>query len=293
MEDERPIQPMKENEQNIDYISMDKLPVLSEDQLSQDNISLNLKKMIETPKWHATFDAIVFFRSVNKQNSSIIKKIISELIKYLPKLSNSIRSGISKEAIILVGEILLNYNNENSAFDFDIIKKILYILFQSATNNKKFIKDASNELIEAGLIKNDKYYNLDIICIIINLMKDKKNLVCEICYNAYENMIKKIDIKNKDINDNTWNNFFEKINELYSAKKEIYIKKCVKILEYFQNNLEKNNFNELLTKLNRDSDIKKYENWILLGSKKSSTQMSFKDFIKSKKNNKDANEENN
>ena len=293
MEDERPIQPMKENEQNIDYISMDKLPVLSEDQLSQDNISLNLKKMIETPKWHATFDAIVFFRSVNKQNSSIIKKIISELIKYLPKLSNSIRSGISKEAIILVGEILLNYNNEYTAFDFDIIKKILYLLFQSATNNKKFIKDASNELIEAGLIKNDKYYNLDIICIIIDLMNDKKNSVCEICYNAYENMIKKIDIKNKDINDNTWNNFFEKINELYSAKKEIYIKKCVKILEYFQNNLEKNNFNELLTKLNRDSDIKKYENWILLGSKKSSTQMSFKDFIKSKKNNKDANEENN
>ena len=293
MEDERPIQPMKENEQNIDYISMDKLPVLSEDQLSQDNISLNLKKMIETPKWHSTFDAIVFFRSVNKQNSSIIKKIILELIKYLPKLSNSIRSGISKEAIILVGEILLNYNNENRAFDFDIIKKLLYILFQSATNNKKFIKDASNELIETGLIKNDKYYNLDIICIIIDLMNDKKNSVCEICYNAYENMIKKIDIKNKDINDNTWNNFFEKLNELYSAKKEIYIKKCVKILEYFQNNLEKNNFNELLTKLNRDSDIKKYENWILLGSKKSSTQMSFKDFIKSKKNNKDANEENN
>ena len=292
MEDERPIQPMKENEQNIDYISMNKLPVLSEDQLSQDNLSLNLKKMIETPKWHATFDAIVFFRSVNKQNSSIIKKIISELIKYLPKLSNSIRSGISKEAIILVGEILLNYNNENSAFDFDIIKKILYILFQSATNNKKFIKDASNELIEAGLIKNDKYYNLDIICIIIDLMNDKKNSVCEICYNAYENMIKKIDIKNKDINDNTWNNFFEKINELYSAKKEIYIKKCVKILEYFQNNLEKNNFNELLTKLNRENDIKKYENWILLGSKKSSTQMSFKDFIKSKKNNKDNKDEN-
>ena len=291
MEDERPIQPMKENDQNIDYISMDKLPVLSEDQLSQDNISLNLKNMIETPKWHVTFDAIVFFRSVNKQNSSIIKKIISELIKYLPKLSNSIRSGISKEAIILVGEILLNYNNENSAFDFDIIKKILYILFQSATNNKKFIKDASNELIEAGLIKNDKYYNLDIICIIIDLMNDKKNSMCEICYDGYEKLIKNIDIKNKDISDNTWNNFFDKINELYKAKKEIYIKKCVRILEYFQNTLEKNNFNELLIKLNREEDIKKYENWISLGSKKNSTQMSFKDFIKSKKNNKDNKDE--
>ena len=291
MDDERPIHPMKENDQNIDYISTDKLPVLSEQQLSQDNISLNIKRMVETPKWKLTFDAMVFFRSLNKQNSVLIKKIIQELIKHLPKLVNSIRSGISKEAIILIGEILFNYNNENNAFDFDIIKKLLYLLFQSATSNKKFIKDASNELIEASLIKNNKYYNFDIIYIIIDLMKDKKNSMCEICYNAYEEMIKNIDIKNKEISDNTWNNFFDKINELYKAKKEIYIKKCVRILEYFQNTLEKNNFNELLIKLNREEDIKKYENWISLGSKKNSTQMSFKDFIKSKKNNKDNKDE--
>ena len=42
MEDERPIHPMKENDQNIDYISVDKLPVLSEEQLSQENISHEL-----------------------------------------------------------------------------------------------------------------------------------------------------------------------------------------------------------------------------------------------------------
>ena len=293
MEDNRPIHPMKETEQNIDYISPDKLPTLSEEQLTQQNISLNLTKMVETPKWQLTFDAMVFFRAINKQNPSLLKTIIPDLIKFLPKLSNSIRSGISKEAIILVGEILSNYINENTNNDFEVIKKLLNILFQSATSTKKFIKEASIELIEAGLIKNIKYHNLDIICIIIDLMKDKKSSVCEICYNAYENMIKNIDIKNKDINDNTWIMFFDKINELYNAKKEIYIKKCVKILEYFQNTLEKNNFNDLLIKLNRENDIKKYENWILLGSKKSSTQMSFKDFIKSKKNNKDANEENN
>ena len=293
MEDNRPIHPMKETDQNIDYISPDKLPILSEEQLSQQNISLNLTKMVETPKWQLTFDAMVFFRAINKQNPSLLKTIIPDLIKFLPKLSNSIRSGISKEAIILVGEILSNYINENTNNDFEVIKKILNILFQSATSTKKFIKEASIELIEAGLIKNIKYHNLDIICIIIDLMKDKKSSVCEICYNAYENMIKNIDIKNKDINDNTWIMFFDKINELYNAKKEIYIKKCVKILEYFQNTLEKNNFNDLLIKLNRENDIKKYENWILLGSKKNSTPMSFKDFMKSKKNNKNMNDDNN
>ena len=293
MEDNRPIRPKKEVDQNIDYISPDKLPILQEKQLSQENISLNLKKMIETPKWQLTFEAMIFFRSINKQNPALIKTLLPELLNYLPKLSNSIRSGLSKEAIILVGEILSNFINENTNNDLDIIKKLLYILFQSSTSNKKFIKEASMELLENGFIKNKTYFNLDTICIIIDLMKDKKTTVSEICYKSYENLINNVDIKNGNINDNTWNTFFDKINELYNAKKEIYTKKCVKIIEYFENGLGKSNFDELLVKLNRTDDVKNYENWIILGSKKNSTQMSFKDFIKTKKNIKDKTDENN
>ena len=286
MEDERPIHPMKETDQNIDYISPDKLPILSEEQMSQENISINLTKMVENPKWKLTFDAMVYFRSINNQNSSLIKMILPELVKYFPKLSNSIRSGISKEAIILVGEILSNFIIDNIKDDLNIIKQLLYVLFQSASSNKKFIKDAAMELIDKGLIKNKKYYIMDIICLLIDLMKDKKSTVCDVCFNAYENMIQYINIKNGNINDDTWIFFFDKINELYAAKKEIYVKKCVKIIEFFENNLGKNKFEELLIKLNRKDDIKKYENWILLGSKKNTSQMSFKDFIKYKKNNK-------
>ena len=258
MDDERPIHPMKELEQNIDYISPDKLPILSEEQLSQENISLNLSKMVENPKWKLTFDAMVFFRSMNNQNPSLIKTVLPELLKYLPKLSNSIRSGISKETIILVGELLSNFIIDNTKIDFDIIKQLLFILFQCGTSNKKFIKETSIELIDKGLIKNKKYFNIDIISIIIDLMKDKKSSVCDICFNTYEKMISNIDIKNNDISDISWNYFFDKINELYSAKKEIYIKKCVKIIEYFENNLGKNKFEEILIKLNRIDDIKKY-----------------------------------
>ena len=293
MEDDRPIRPMKETIQNIDYISQDRLPILSEAQLSQENILLNLKRMVETPKWNLTFDAMIFFRSINNQNPSLIKAILPDLINFLPKLSNSIRSGISKEAIILVGEILSNYINEGTDKDLNLIKQLLYILFQSATSNKKFIKDASIEYLENGFMKNKIYYNLDIISIIIDLMKDKKSAVCDVCYNSYENIIKNIDINIININENSWIKFFDRINELYNAKKEIYVKKCVKIIEYFKNILGKDNFEALLIKLNRGDDIKKYENWILLGSKKNSTQMSFKDFLKSKKNNKDMTDEDN
>ena len=285
MEDERPIRPMKpikEMDQNIDYISLENLPILSEEQLSQENISSNLTKMVETPKWKLTFEAMVFFRSVNKQNPSLIKNIIPQLSKYLIKLSNSIRSGISKESIILVGEIINNYINEKPE-DLEIIKQLLNILIQCASSNKKFIKDTSNELIQNGIIKNKNYLNLETICIIIDLMKDKKSSVCEICYNIYEQMVTDININSNDINENTWNTLFDKINELYSAKKEIYTKKCVKILENFEKTLNKKNFEDLLNKLNRSEDYKKYEQWLILGTKKNSTQMSFKEFMKTKK----------
>ena len=283
MEDERPIRPMKETEQNIDYISIDKLPLLSEEQLSQENISSHLSRLVETPKWKLTFDSMVFFRSVNKQNPSLIKKIITQLTKYLIKLSNSIRSGISKEAIILVGEILNNFIKENTPEDFDIIKQLLNILFQCGTSNKKFIKETSNELIQNGIVNNKTYLNLETICIIIDLMKDKKSSICELCFKVYEQMIKNINLKNTDINENTWNKFFDKINELYAGKKEIYTKKCVKIIEYVEKNFEKKNFEKLLNKLNRSEDIKKYEQWILIGTKKNSCQMSFKDFMRTQK----------
>ena len=281
--DDRPIRPMKDSEPNIDYISLDKLPTLTEEQLTQENISSNLTKLVETPKWKLTFDAMIFFRSVNKQNPSLIKQVIPQMTKNLIKLSNSIRSGISKESIILVGEILQNFISDYSPEDLDIIKQLLNILFQCATNNKKFIKDASNELIQNGIVQNKNYLNLEMICIIIDLMKDKKTSVCEVCFNAYEQMIKNIDLNNKDIIEDTWNKFFNKLNELYGAKKEVYTKKCVKIIEHVEKTLNKNNFEELLNKLNRGEEIKKYEQWILLGTKKNSSQMSFKDFMKTKK----------
>ena len=283
MEDERPIRPMKDIDQNIDYISKDKLPLLSEDQLSQDNISSNLQKLVETPKWKITFDSMIFFRSVNKQNPSLIKQIIPQLTKYLIKLSNSIRSGISKESIILVGEILNNFINEDIPEDYDIIKQLLNILFQCGTSNKKFIKETSNELIQKSIVENKSYSNLETICIIIDLMKDKKSSFSELCFNVYEQLIKNINSNNSEIKEITWNKFFDKINELYAGKKEIYTKKCVKIIEFMEKDLGKKNFDELLNKLKRSEDIKKYEQWILLGSKKNSCQMSFKDFMKTKK----------
>ena len=114
-------------------------------------------------------------------------------------------------------------------------------------------------------------------------MKDKKASVSEICFNNYNLMIKNIDLNSPDITDETWNNFLDKINDLYKAKKEVYTKKCVKIIEYIEKVLTKEKFDDLLNKLKRGEEIKKYEQWIVLGTKKNSCQMSFKDFRRTQK----------
>jgi len=211
---------------------------------------------------------MVFFHSLNKQNPSSIKQIIPQITKNLIKLSNSFRSGVSKEAIMLVGEILNNFISDNSPNDLDVIKQLLNFLFQYATSNKKFIEDTSNELIQNAIELNKNFLNLEIICIIIDLMKDKKTTVCETCPNTYNQMIKNIDLNSPDIPDDTWNKFFDKINELYKAKKEAYTKKCVKIIEYIVKVLTKEKFYELLNKLKRGEEIKKYEQWEVIGTKK-------------------------
>ena len=132
-------------------------------------------------------------------------------------------------------------------------------------------------------MKNKNYFNLETICVIIDLMKDKKSSVSEVCFTIYEPIIKEIDLTSTNITDDIWNKFFDKINELYGAKKEVYTKKCIKIIEHVQKTLTKENFEQLLNKLNRAEDIKKYEQWLLLGTKKNTTQMSFKEFRKTQK----------
>lgn len=284
MEDNRPIHPMKDTDQNIDYISEDKLTQLPEDQLTQELISSNIAKLPETPQWMNSFNSLIYFRSLNKQNPTLMKSIIPNIIKSLIKLSNSIRSGLSKESIILVGEILKNYTFEkNLETDHDIIKQLFNIIFFHAFSNKKFIKETSMQIIDNAINNNSSFFNLEIICIIIELMKDKKSSICDCAFVVYEKIIQKVVIR--EINDvNLWNKFFNQVDLLYGMKKEIYTKKTVKIIEYVRDVLSKEKLDELLSSMNRGDDIKKYEQWIALGSKKNTMNMSFKDFLKSKKN---------
>ena len=252
----------------IDYIDYSNLPELKEEQITEENINIQIKNLTEIPKWEINFNALIFFRSLNKKNPILLKKYIQILIPYLNKLSNSIRSGISKLTLILLGEILKTYEiskTENEEKDYENLNKIFGIILFCTFSPKTFIKNEAKNCLEKNVINNENYENnLNIIIELIDLMKKIKF--------------------NEINNNNNWKKLFEKIDELNDKKREIYTKKVNKILIKIYNELKKEKFEKILKEIELENKISVYNNIIEKNNRKNfGSQLSFKEFRQQQK----------
>ena len=273
----------------IDYIDYSNLPELKEEQMTEENINIQIKNLTEIPKWEINFNALIFFRSLNKKNSNLLKKYIQILIPYLNKLSNSIRSGISKLTLILLGEILNSYEisnteNEEEKKDYENLNKIFGIILFCTFSPKTFIKNEAKNCLEKNVINNVNYENnLNVIIELIDLMKNEKSIISDNAFFVCENLMKKIKFNEKN-NNNEWKKLFEKIDELNDKKREIYTKKVNKILVKIYNELKKENFEKLLKEIGIENKISVYNNIIEKNNRKNfGSQLSFKEFRQQQK----------
>ena len=268
------------SETHINYGYYDKLPILKEEQMKDEFIITQIPRLNETPKWEINFSTMIYFRCLNKQNPDKLKIILPKITPFLNKLSNSIRSGISKLSMILMGEILNSFSIEKND-DIKLIKEIVGIVLHGTFSTKAFLKSTANNILKNNVIDNSKYENFDFTTELIDLMRNEKTIISDTAYNVYENIIKNIKLDN--INNDSWNNFFIRIEELYDKKRDIYTKKCIKILNFFIEKMGKDVFMNKLKELGKEEKISLYENWIKLGTKKNiQTKMSFKEFRKLK-----------
>ena len=268
------------SEPHLEYIDYDKLPILKEEQMKDEFIITQIPRLNEIPKWEINFSTMIYFRCLNKQNPEKLKIILPKITPFLNKLSNSIRSGISKLSMILMGEILNSFSIEKNE-DINLIKEIVGIVLHGTFSTKAFLKSTANNILKNNVIDNSKYENFDFTTELIDLMRNEKSIISDTAYNVYENIIKNIKLDN--INNDSWNNFFIRIEELYDKKRDIYTKKCIKILNFFIEKLGKDVFMNKLKELGKEEKISLYENWIKLGTKKNiQTKMSFKEFRKLK-----------
>ncbi len=268
------------SEPHLEYVDYDKLPILKEEQMKDEFIITQIPRLNEIPKWEINFSTMIYFRCLNKQNPEKLKIILPKITPFLNKLSNSIRSGISKLSMILMGEILNSFSIEKNE-DINLIKEIVGIVLHGTFSTKTFLKNTANNILKSNVVENSKYENFDFTNELIDLMRNDKTIISDTAFNVYENIIKKINLDN--INNDSWNNFFIRIEELYDKKRDIYTKKCIKILNFFIEKLGKDVFMNKLKELGKEEKISLYENWIKLGTKKNiQTKMSFKEFRKLK-----------
>ena len=268
------------SEPHLDYVDYDKLPILKEEQMKDEFIITQIPRLNEIPKWEINFSTMIYFRCLNKQNPDKLKIILPKITPFLNKLSNSIRSGISKLSMILMGEILNSFSIEKND-DIKLIKEIVGIVLHGTFSTKAFLKSTANNILKNNVIDNSKYENFDFTTELIDLMRNEKTIISDTAYNVYQNIIKNIKLDN--INNDSWNNFFIRIEELYDKKRDIYTKKCIKILNFFIEKLGQDVFMNKLKELGKEEKISLYENWIKLGTKKNiQTKMSFKEFRKLK-----------
>ena len=268
------------SEPHLEYIDYDKLPILKEEQMKDEFIITQIPRLNEIPKWEINFSTMIYFRCLHKQNPEKLKIILPKITPFLNKLSNSIRSGISKLSMILMGEILNSFSIEKNE-DINLIKEIVGIVLHGTFSTKTFLKNTANNILKSNVVENTKYENFDFTTELIDLMRNEKTIISDTAYNVYQNIIKNIKLDN--INNDSWNNFFIRIEELYDKKRDIYTKKCIKILNFFIEKLGKDVFMNKLKELGKEEKISLYENWIKLGTKKNiQTKMSFKEFRKLK-----------
>jgi hypothetical protein len=268
------------SEPHLEYIDYDKLPILKEEQMKDEFIITQIPRLNEIPKWEINFSTMIYFRCLNKQNPEKLKIVLPKIIPFLNKLSNSIRSGISKLSMILMGEVLNSFSIEKNE-DINLIKEIVGIVLHGTFSTKAFLKNTANNILKINVIENSKYENFDFTIELIDLMRNEKTIISDTAYNVYENIIKKVKLDN--INNDSWNNFFIRIEELYEKKRDIYTKKCLKILNFFFEKMGKDVLMNKLKELGKEEKINLYENWIKLGTKKNiQTKMSFKEFRKLK-----------
>ena len=261
----------------VEYTPYDQLPLLPSEQCTDAYIKEQIMHLQETPQWMINYQALSYFRSLNKQNPTLYKPYIQLSLDQLTKLSVSIRSGIMKLTLILLGEILKHYQIE-SKDDYPLLNKITYIVLHAIFNSKSFIRTEAKNILLNNVGNSKQYETMEYCIELIDLMKNDKPVISDTAFEVYQMIIEKINLGN--ISKESWVNFVDKLDELHEKKREIYVKKVVKIITFLYDKIGKDNLKTMLEEINKGDKFETYEQWMKLGVKKTTSNMSFKDFKK-------------
>lgn len=269
-----------DKESKIDYVDFNDLPVLNEKEMTHENLNEQVLKLKEIPKWEVNFNAMQFMRSLNKQNNKLIKQVLPSALPFIEKLSNSIRSGVSKLSVILLGEILHLFCFE-SQNDYGLIYEMIKIVLHCSSSNKMFIKKDSLNILNY-CAKFEKFQTFEFATILVELMRNDNATICDNCYEVFEGIQSFVTIDTNHIDVNVWKKFVNELENLYNKKKERYTKKCAKIINWLYDKIGIEQLKNILNQIELGDKFSFFEKCFNENSKRTTSTMSFRDFKKQK-----------
>jgi hypothetical protein len=225
----------------------------SEDFSSYTNIIIS--QLNDDSQWLNQYEALNTLRRLNKFADFFFNSLLSHVAPMITKLTGSIRSNLSKLSIMLIKEIFSSKNISSEYFKF--IKNFISAVTCQSASMKLFIKEEALASLDA-LSKNFLFFNTTTIIYLLEDVSSKSLMQSE---NAYNTVLKIVENWSKDdIFSGTiysqWENVFIHLINLYSLKREPYVKRACKLTEIFQTKFGEEEFQNLLNLMTLDQTNK-------------------------------------
>lgn len=152
--------------------------------------------------WKEHFDVIENLRVLNKFYANEFRTHLSEFNDFLQKSVESLRSNLSKNALMLIKEVFHSYRNSDSSESF--LNSIVPIILEKSVSEKGFLKNEARAALKA-LEKTG--CNNHVIKVLCDRSFDKNGVIselsfqslAEIVHEAKENLSEKINQEHLEI----------------------------------------------------------------------------------------------
>jgi hypothetical protein len=196
------------------------------------NLAIEELKELSSDKydWKTHFDLIDQLRSLNKFYPEIMNQNLDFFTSFIQKSMNSLRSNLTKNALILVREIFEQSKDCTPSFDF--LKVIIHSTLDRAISDKAFIK---NEARAAMKVLEKNGFNDSIIQILCEKSFDKNASISELSFltiaeiakEGKENLLQRLSFISLQI-------LFETIAKAVNGKRSVIIKAAEGICQQFK-----------------------------------------------------------
>lgn len=184
------------------YTAFDDLENCYEDTSNFGAIISDLKEQVTTEdNWRIHFDAIESLRILNKYYPNDIRKYFADLIVFLQKSMESLRSNLSKNTLMLIREIFESYKHTQSLDEF--LKEIVPIILEKSVSEKSFLKNEARAALKA-LEKTG--CNNNVIQVLCNKSFDKNGVISELSFQALTEVVQQAD---ENLTENISNDILE------------------------------------------------------------------------------------